>query len=65
MEFQLPKAPDMKIYCFYGVGNPTERSYVYKHSNATTDPPFVVDYEFGGQGGSRSVFWPMVMVHYH
>ncbi|CAI8494660.1 unnamed protein product [Hanseniaspora opuntiae] len=40
----------------YGVGNPTERSYVYKHSNATTDPPFVVDYEFGGQGGSRSVF---------
>ncbi|CAI8494715.1 unnamed protein product [Hanseniaspora opuntiae] len=56
LEFQLPKAPDMKIYCFYGVGNPTERSYVYKHSNATTDPPFVVDYEFGGQGGSRSVF---------
>ncbi|KAF0270755.1 Phospholipid:diacylglycerol acyltransferase [Hanseniaspora uvarum DSM 2768] len=56
LEFQLPKAPDMKIYCFYGVGNPTERSYVYKHSNATTDPPFIVDYEFGGQGGSRSVF---------
>ncbi|XBW34607.1 hypothetical protein QEN19_000173 [Hanseniaspora menglaensis] len=56
LEFQLPKAPDMKIYCFYGVGNPTERSYVYKHSNLTTDPPFVVDYEFGGQGGSRSVF---------
>ena len=22
-------APDMKIYCFYGVGNPTERSYFY------------------------------------
>ncbi len=23
---------------------------------STTDPPFIVDYEFGGQGGSRSVF---------
>lgn len=56
LEFQLPKAPDMKIFCFYGVGNPTERSYVYKHSNLSTDPSFVVDYEFGGQGGSRSVF---------
>lgn len=25
----LPNAPSMKIYCFYGVGNPTERSYYY------------------------------------
>lgn len=22
-------APDMKIYCFYGIGTPTERSYYY------------------------------------
>jgi phospholipid:diacylglycerol acyltransferase len=30
LEFPLPNAPDMKIYCFYGVGNPTERAYYYK-----------------------------------
>ncbi|RCK60524.1 Phospholipid:diacylglycerol acyltransferase [Candida viswanathii] len=29
LEAALPKAPDMKIYCFYGVGNPTERAYKY------------------------------------
>jgi phospholipid:diacylglycerol acyltransferase len=26
----LPRAPAMKIYCLYGVGVPTERSYYYK-----------------------------------
>lgn len=30
LEAQLPNAPDLKIFCFYGVGNPTERSYVYQ-----------------------------------
>ncbi|KAL4892113.1 Lecithin:cholesterol acyltransferase-domain-containing protein [Aspergillus ambiguus] len=30
LEARLPKAPDMKIYCFYGVGKPTERSYFYQ-----------------------------------
>ncbi|GMM32467.1 phospholipid:diacylglycerol acyltransferase [Martiniozyma asiatica (nom. inval.)] len=30
LEVPLPNAPDMKIYCFYGVGNPTERAYYYK-----------------------------------
>lgn len=30
LEVQLPNAPDMKIYCFYGVGNPTERAYFYR-----------------------------------
>ncbi|KAI8638539.1 Lecithin:cholesterol acyltransferase-domain-containing protein [Parasitella parasitica] len=29
LESRLPKAPDMKIYCMYGVGVPTERSYYY------------------------------------
>ncbi|KKK25550.1 hypothetical protein P175DRAFT_0466329 [Aspergillus ochraceoroseus IBT 24754] len=29
LEARLPLAPDMKIYCFYGVGKPTERSYFY------------------------------------
>ncbi|KAL4800439.1 Lecithin:cholesterol acyltransferase-domain-containing protein [Aspergillus venezuelensis] len=30
LEARLPKAPDMKLYCFYGVGKPTERSYFYQ-----------------------------------
>ncbi|XP_057804974.1 putative phospholipid:diacylglycerol acyltransferase 2 [Salvia miltiorrhiza] len=32
LETKLPEAPDMEIYCLYGVGIPTERSYVYKLS---------------------------------
>ncbi|KAK4409028.1 putative phospholipid:diacylglycerol acyltransferase 2 [Sesamum angolense] len=32
LETKLPEAPDMEIYCLYGVGIPTERSYVYKES---------------------------------
>ncbi|KAI3450656.1 hypothetical protein Pfo_007321 [Paulownia fortunei] len=32
LESKLPDAPDMEIYCLYGVGIPTERSYVYKLS---------------------------------
>ena len=30
----LPQASKLKIYCFYGVGVPTERSYVYKYEEA-------------------------------
>lgn len=30
LETRLPHAPDMKIFCFYGVGKPTERAYYYK-----------------------------------
>lgn len=29
LEVALPNAPDMKIFCFYGVGAPTERAYNY------------------------------------
>ncbi|OJD18528.1 hypothetical protein AJ78_01444 [Emergomyces pasteurianus Ep9510] len=29
LEARLPIAPNLKIYCFYGVGKPTERSYFY------------------------------------
>ncbi|TMW97175.1 hypothetical protein EJD97_006073 [Solanum chilense] len=32
LETILPDAPDMEIFCSYGVGIPTERSYVYKIS---------------------------------
>lgn len=30
LETRLPRAPNLKIYCFYGVGKPTERSYFYR-----------------------------------
>ncbi|KOS17561.1 Phospholipid:diacylglycerol acyltransferase [Escovopsis weberi] len=30
LETRLPKAPNLKIYCFYGVGKPTERGYFYR-----------------------------------
>ncbi|KAF7823299.1 putative phospholipid:diacylglycerol acyltransferase 2 [Senna tora] len=34
LETKLPEAPNMEIYCLYGVGIPTERSYVYKLSSS-------------------------------
>ena len=30
LETRLPNAPNLKIYCFYGVGKPTERAYFYR-----------------------------------
>ena len=30
LETSLPYAPNLKIYCFYGVGKSTERSYFYR-----------------------------------
>jgi phospholipid:diacylglycerol acyltransferase len=30
LETRLPLAPNLKIYCFYGIGKPTERAYFYK-----------------------------------
>ncbi|KAL9293834.1 putative transferase [Arabidopsis thaliana] len=30
LETKLPDAPEMEMYCLYGVGIPTERSYIYK-----------------------------------
>jgi phospholipid:diacylglycerol acyltransferase len=35
LETRLPLAPNLKIYCFYGIGKPTERGYFYR---AETDP---------------------------
>jgi len=32
LEARLPLAPNLKIYCFYGVGKSTERSYYYKET---------------------------------
>ncbi|KAK9457668.1 Lecithin:cholesterol acyltransferase-domain-containing protein [Dipodascopsis uninucleata] len=34
LESALPNAPDLKIYCFYGVGKPTERAYLYQEEKA-------------------------------
>ncbi|KAK0610473.1 Lecithin:cholesterol acyltransferase-domain-containing protein [Bombardia bombarda] len=34
LESRLPRAPSLKIYCFYGVGKPTERAYYYKPPDA-------------------------------
>lgn len=43
--FRLPNAPDMETYCMYGVGIPTERSYVYKMSSSDRHMgiPFRID----------------------
>ncbi|KAM7194623.1 Lecithin:cholesterol acyltransferase domain containing protein [Rhypophila sp. PSN 637] len=48
LESRLPLAPSLKIYCFYGVGKPTERAYFYRppepgivtHLNMTIDTGF-------------------------
>ncbi|ORX49999.1 LACT-domain-containing protein [Piromyces finnis] len=31
LEVSLPEAPDMNIYCLYGINKPTERKYYYVH----------------------------------
>jgi phospholipid:diacylglycerol acyltransferase len=35
LETRLPLAPNMKIFCFYGVGKPTERAYFYREDDYT------------------------------
>ncbi|XXG81720.1 hypothetical protein AAC387_Pa09g2293 [Persea americana] len=54
LETKLPNAPDMEIYSMYGVGIPTERSYIYKASPpAECYIPFQIDTSAeGGKGGS-------------
>lgn len=37
LEAALPNAPDMKMYCFYGLGKPTERSYYYEDDNRSAN----------------------------
>ncbi|KAI9837862.1 MAG: hypothetical protein M1819_006796, partial [Sarea resinae] len=34
LETRLPKAPNLKVYCFYGIGKPTERSYFYREEQS-------------------------------
>ncbi|XP_077240979.1 phospholipid:diacylglycerol acyltransferase 1-like [Tasmannia lanceolata] len=54
LETKLPNAPGMEIYSMYGVGIPTERSYVYKVSSSVECYiPFQIDTSAeGGSGGS-------------
>ncbi|XWS52927.1 hypothetical protein CRYUN_Cryun11dG0114800 [Craigia yunnanensis] len=54
LEMKLPDAPDMEIYCLYGVGIPTERSYVYKLSptNRCKSIPYQIDSSVHGEDDS-------------
>ncbi|XP_057956528.1 putative phospholipid:diacylglycerol acyltransferase 2 isoform X2 [Malania oleifera] len=54
LESKLPDAPDMEIYCLYGVGIPTERSYVYKLSllYKCKNIPFKIDTSADGSESS-------------
>lgn len=47
LEAALPNAPDMKIYCFYGVGKPTERGYYYEEVENFTETGLNVSIESG------------------
>ncbi|PON39580.1 Lecithin:cholesterol/phospholipid:diacylglycerol acyltransferase [Trema orientale] len=54
LETKLPHAPDMEIYSLYGVGIPTERSYVYKMSPSgkCNSIPFRIDSSVDGEADS-------------
>lgn len=65
LETRLPLAPSLKIYCFYGVGKPTERAYWYRspefpnltrNLNITMDTGMTSTPDEGEKGtdGSRS-----------
>ena len=55
LETRLPNAPHLKIYCFYGIGKTTERSYFYREDsdpftklNVTIDTAFSRDEVING-----------------
>jgi phospholipid:diacylglycerol acyltransferase len=60
LESRLPLAPSLKIYCFYGIGKPTERAYYYRDDydilsklNVTLDTAF--SHADGGSNVDRGV----------
>lgn len=46
LESALPHAPNLKLFCFYGVGKPVERGYVYK-ANTEVDEEDEAEGELG------------------
>jgi phospholipid:diacylglycerol acyltransferase len=49
LEVPLPNAPNMKIFCLYGVGKGAERAYVYKHTDLADElQQTVKEQEVGG-----------------
>lgn len=50
LEVALPYAPNMKIYCLYGVGSPTERAYIYREEENKTDDLLSVSIVPGDRG---------------
>jgi len=53
--FRLPDAPNMEIYCLYGVEIPTERSHVHKisHSDKYKHIPFQINNSSDVEKGSK------------
>nr|POE75784.1 phospholipid:diacylglycerol acyltransferase [Quercus suber] len=52
LESSLPNAPDMKIFCFYGMGKPTERAYYYREdSEASNISTVAIDTTVGTASG--------------
>lgn len=56
LETRLPLAPDMKIFCFYGIGKPTERAYFYRSDTEPvlhkTNPRVMIDTSVSSPDGS-------------
>lgn len=43
LETRLPLAPSLKIFCFYGVGKPTERAYYYRTPEQSSTLNITID----------------------
>lgn len=56
LETRLPLAPNLKIYCFYGIGKPTERAYYYRsHPHASTKLNVSIDTTYSNGAVDRGV----------
>ncbi|KAK7180911.1 hypothetical protein DPSP01_000618 [Paraphaeosphaeria sporulosa] len=52
LETRLPLAPSLKIYCFYGIGKPTERAFYYRDDlDPLSKLNVTLDTMFSGNGG--------------
>jgi phospholipid:diacylglycerol acyltransferase len=57
LETRLPLAPSLRVYCFYGVGKPTERAYYYRspESPLSTHLNITIDTGLSQGGADRGV----------